>query len=143
MNKGFTLIELLIALSLSAILLGASFYFLSTTLKSVSKVQKEIERFRSSQIVLQRITREVRGAKSILSTSNQNRLVLNCSPDIITYDFKDDKVRRIKNLSGSYLTTENQIQRLSFSYPAANLVEIQIKAGRKIWISKALVRNHE
>ncbi len=140
---GFSLIETIIAMSLLMVLLSAGFILFSASLRSFSKINQKIEQNQNSQIVMKRITEEVRGSRGILSISTPSRLVLDYLPDTIAYELNDLKFRRSKNGYGSYLTTENQITDLTFSYPGPHLVEIKIKTQGRNYRSRVLVRNYE
>jgi len=88
------------------------------------KTAKACEQRQLINSVLINIVREVRTSTALLPTSNQGQLVLQVGTETIEYCLSSNKVKRRKNTSSAYLTEENQIKILAFSYPQNKLIKI-------------------
>jgi len=82
---------------------------------------------RSGLSSLDTIASDIRASKGIISSSTANKLVLDFDTYYISYDFNLGKIRRIKNLSSQYLTDDNMIKSLSFSYSSLHSATIKIE----------------
>lgn len=136
-RKGFTLVELLISLIIFSMLLGSMFYALSVELDFWRRITNAGEKQQIANLVLIRITRDIRSATKILPTSNNYKLLLKIGSDSIEYTFFNRKVRRKKNSYSAYLTDKEDLQALLFSYPSAKQVEIELDGFK----TKAFLRN--
>ena len=125
-KNGFTLVELIVSLTIFALLLGCMFYAFGVELRFWDKIVMKSEKQQIANIVITRMTQDIRSAAKILAGSNSDKLLLMVGSDTIEYSLTNDKVRRKKNNYSSYLTMEGDIEQLSFSYPTAKLVEINI-----------------
>jgi prepilin-type N-terminal cleavage/methylation domain-containing protein len=125
-KKGFTLVELIISLTIFAILLTGIIYALGIELSTWKRIANASEKQQIENLILARITRDIRCAAQIFPASNPDRLSLKIGSDTIEYSFTNAKVKRKKNNYSSYLSIEGDIQALSFSYPATNLVEVRL-----------------
>jgi hypothetical protein len=93
-------------------------------------------------MVMERMVAEVRSAREIMSSSDNNILLLNYFPNVIAYDFDKGKVRRRKNQNVSYLTNEGEVKGLTFDYKAPQTVQILIEVKEGVFMTgEALVRN--
>lgn len=125
-RPGFTLVELVIAMSLLTILLGGLFFALGHGLRIWRKVAREVDRQQISNLVAERICRDIRAAGEILPSSSSEEVVLKIGSEVISYKLVNSKVRRKKGSSVAYLTSEKEVGALSFSFPAAVMVGISV-----------------
>lgn len=125
-KRGFTLIELLVAASIFAMLLGGIIYALGGELNIWKKITSSAANQQIANMVLYRMGRDIREAHEILPLSNQEKLALKIGPEQIEYSLSQGKIKRKKDGYSAYLTDKNDLQQLSFSYPAAGLVEIHL-----------------
>ena len=125
-RKAFTLVELIVSLTIFSLLLGIMFYAFGVELRFWEKIVANSEKQQITNMVITRMSRDVRSAAKILSGSNSNKLLLKIGNDSLEYSLKNNKVRRKKNNYSAYLTVAGDIEQLSFSYPKAKLVEIKI-----------------
>jgi prepilin-type N-terminal cleavage/methylation domain-containing protein len=126
-RKGFTLVEMIVALSIFAMLLGGIFHVLGVELNLWEKIVSAAEKQQIANMVLTRIARDARSAKEVLPSSSSQKLLLKIGDDSLEYSLVNGKARRKKNNYSSYLTAENDLHFLSFSYPAYKIVEIEIE----------------
>lgn len=124
MRKGFSLVELIIALGLFACLFGSLFYFTGQALRFWRQTADNCSHQQTEDFVLTQILSDVRQAEQVLPASNSTTLILSCEGESIQYSLINRKVQRQKNGSIGYLTTENEINTLSFVYPSAKRVQI-------------------
>jgi len=136
-RRAFTLVELIVSISIFLLLIGTIYYALGTQLRFLRKITNKGENQQISNMVLSRIVQDIRCAEEILSASNTNSLFLKVGSDTIEYALKNQKVKRKKNNYSSYLTDVEDIQKLTFSYPANRTVQISLEA----WTTKAYLRN--
>lgn len=136
MKKGFTLIELIISLTILTLVMGSSFYLLGTVLKSWNKTSKQTENLQIAQLVLDKISRDIRNAKGIKSGSSASELILDYGTKTVSYLYQNSKVGR-KETKVDYLTDVDDIKSLSFAYPKPKLVEINLDS----WEVSILCRN--
>jgi prepilin-type N-terminal cleavage/methylation domain-containing protein len=125
-HNGFTLVEMLISLTVLFIALGAIFYALSAELRLWDRTAASVEKQQVLHLLLSRINLDARSASEILPASGPRALSLRVGGDTIDYTLSEGKVKRTKNRSAAYLTTEEEIKEFSFSYPTANLIVIKI-----------------
>ncbi len=140
-TSGFTLIELLISIAIIGVLIGASFYVLSSFWRAESGIKKILDQNQSVRFVMERIINEARRAEDISSSSISSKLILEYDGFSISYDYANKKVRRRKGGGSSYLTEENKISGLEFYYPVPKLVKISINTINSSFESQAFVRN--
>ena len=126
-RKGFTLVELIVSLTIFSLLLGSIFYALKIELGIWKRIVGSAEKQQIANMVLSRIVRDIRSAKELLPASTNQKLGLEIGSDTIEYDLLNHKIRRKKNNYSAYLTTQGELEELSFSYPKANLVEIKVE----------------
>lgn len=124
-KRGFTLVEIIISLSIFALLLGSMFYVFGVELNLWQRYITASEDLQICNMVMTKITRDIRAADKILSSSS-DQLSLKVGPDTVQYSFVKGKVKRKKNSRASYLTTEGDIATLTFSCPSEKLVETKI-----------------
>ncbi|MFC1568090.1 type II secretion system protein J [Candidatus Margulisiibacteriota bacterium] len=125
-TKGFTLVEMIVTLSIFAMLMGSVFHILDIELKLWDRLVSASEKQQVANLVLTRIVRDVRAAKEIGPASSNEELVLTIGADTIEYALVNKKVRRRKNGKTSYLTDADDLEPLSFSYPAYKIVGIKL-----------------
>jgi prepilin-type N-terminal cleavage/methylation domain-containing protein len=131
MRKGFTLIELLISMALLSTLTGTLFFCFGQGLRSWRKMVIKCENAQVSNIIAERIARDVRSSSAILPQSSSEEVYLRSGADTLSYRLSADKIGRRKNLSTAYLTSDGEVERLSFSYPASN--EVIVTVGDYTW----------
>ena len=125
-KKGFTLVELLLALTIFTIFLGAAFYVLRFELKTWHNIAQNYKKQQIQSFVLSKLLGDIRLANKVLSGSTPDKLILSVEKDNIEYSLSNYKIKRKKNNYSSYLTTANQINHLSFSYPKSSVVEVEL-----------------
>ncbi|MDD5593144.1 MAG: type II secretion system protein [Candidatus Margulisbacteria bacterium] len=131
-GRGFTLVELVIALTLMAALAGSVFYSFGTGLRAWRKIAGSAQKLQIENITAERLGREIRSG-SILSGSTSQEIFIKVGPDVVSYRLVENKIRRKKNGGSAYLTSDGEIARLSFDYPAAGLAEVSI--GRFVYLA--------
>ncbi len=124
MRKGFTLVELIVSLSLMMILAGGMFFALGQGLRGWRKIAGRAEELQIKNLAAERITGDIRFADQILAGSGSQEIILKINSDQISYKLVERKVRRKKGTVTAYLTCEDEVKNLSFSYPAADKVQI-------------------
>lgn len=129
-KSGFTLVELLVSLLIFTILLGGIIYAFGVEYKTWKRIVRAHEIQQIEGAVLLRITRDIRSASEVLPGSYSKLLRLKIDADTFEYSLANKKVKRKKNNYSSYLTVEEEIQQLEFSYPEEKLVELNMN-GRK------------
>ena len=137
LKKGFTLVELIIALTIFALLSGGIYYALGTELDFWQRVVSQAEKQQINNAVMHRLVRDIRAAEEIMPSSDNFDLRLKHGAEIIEYTLVNQKVRRKKNLSASYLTDINEVTELFFAYPAPGLVEVYLND----LVTRAALRN--
>jgi prepilin-type N-terminal cleavage/methylation domain-containing protein len=80
-ERGYTLIELLVAIVLALVVAGAAMSFLIVTTDQQNVVASRAVSARQAEVVLQRLTREVREAQNIVSATTGT----NTTPVNVTY----------------------------------------------------------
>lgn len=145
MKRGFTLVEVLIAAALSAVLLSSMFISAFSLIRSWKIADRAMDALDSGRYSLFKIISDTRNSRGIRTSSSGSNLVLDFGPDTVSYDMKDDKVRRRTNGASAYLTEAGRVSFLNFSYPSPKLVVIaagiQFGRGSSILTGEALVRN--
>ena len=137
MRRGFTLVEMIVALALSMVLCGGAFYALGQGLRTWKRTVQKAERLQIENIVAERIARDIRAANEILSPSGSEEVVLKIEAETVSYRLINRKVRRKKGAAAAYLTSEDEIKRLSFAYPENGAVETALDR----FIFRAAARN--
>lgn len=127
MRKGFSLVEMIIALSLFACLFCSLYYFTGQTIRFWQRAAGNCSRQQTEDFVLEQIIAAVRQSDQIMPTSSSTTIILSCEGENMQYSIINHKVQRNKNGTIGYLTDENEIDRLSFSYPSAKRVQISLK----------------
>ncbi len=137
-SRAFTLIELLISIMLSLVIIGALFYFTIGSAKLMNRTSENSSSSQAVRFVADRIWSDFVQSSGVSSTSTSSKLVIGN----ITYQFMENKVRREENGSANYLTIENEVNGLSFTYPSAKMVRIEItpKIG-EVYYLNAYARN--
>lgn len=137
MKRAFTLIEVLISISiLSIILLSGSIVF-SSFYRSYKIIQKKINPYEARQYVLHSITRDCMASHKIEVQGNKAKFYT--KDGIIAYELINNKVKRQKDKSTSYLTDQNEIKSLKFSQLKPDLLLISIDSKE----TEAAKRNEE
>lgn len=128
-GSGLTLIELLLAISLSASLLitASSFFWQATRSWKITAVK--YSRQQISRLCLERMERDLRSASQLLPSSTSEEVIFVSGGEVLSYRLFDRKLRRKKGATSSYLTVEDEIEDLSFSYPASQAV--LIRSGKR------------
>jgi len=125
-KQGFTLVELMIALSLSAVLLAGIFFSFGQGIRNWRIIVKSASNLQIENLIAERITSDIRAASEISAGSSSEEVVLKNEIETIGYKLVDRKVRRKKGTSISYLTSEDEVRKLFFAYPAAGVVEVKL-----------------
>ena len=125
-KPGFTLAEAIIALSLTALVLTVIFGALGAGLRSWRLVVKKNALAQIETNLIERMTIDIRSASSVLSQSTSREVFLQVGNENISYCLVDSKVRRRAGSWSAYLTSEEEITRLDFSYPGPGLVKIAL-----------------
>jgi hypothetical protein len=114
----------MVSLSLIFVLVSGIFYALGQSLRNWRKTAGKAERFQIENLVAERIVLDLRCASEVLTTSSTEELSLRVNSEVISYKLVDQKVRRKKGASSAYLTSENEVNKLAFSYPLQSMVEV-------------------
>ena len=122
-QTGFTLIEFLVSLTIFSLLLGNLYYVLGVELRAWQKLTREIEHLQIVNMLIYRMGMDIRAAK--VSSGGASELLLGIDSEVRGYTLADRKVRYRVNKFTAYLTTEDEIQKLSFS-SNAKLVGISL-----------------
>ena len=136
-KNGFTLVELLISMAISVMLIGGMLYAFSAEFSLWKRIVAASEKQQIANMVLSRIIRDTRSADKILTASSTSALSLKVRTESIEYSLADNKIRRKKDGFSCYLTAAGDLAKLSFSYPGAKQVEIEVEDIK----AKALLRN--
>jgi len=126
-KKGFTLVELIISLVILSMLFGAAYFALGIQIRLWHKIVSAAEKQQAMNAVLTRIVNDVRAAGEILPSSDSQTLSLKLGGEAVEYALIDQKVRRKKNGTSSYLTDRGELAELSFSYPDIDRVEVELE----------------
>lgn len=121
MKRGFTLIELIVALTLTTLLLSGLFSALGSGVRSWKRISRQAAARQARLIVAERICADLREA-ALLSGSTSAEVVFRLGPDQVSYKLVDGKVKR----NSAYLTTEKEVEQLSFYYPGPRLVGVRL-----------------
>jgi prepilin-type N-terminal cleavage/methylation domain-containing protein len=121
MRRGFTLVEMVVALTLFTLLMNSLFYALSTGLRSWKKMSGQASARQVRLVVAERICADLREA-ALLPGSSSGEVVFRLDGDQISYQLSAGKVKR----NSAYLTSEDEVKRLAFSYPAGRLVTVRL-----------------
>ena len=124
MKKGFTLVEAIIALSLTALILTIIFGALGAGVRSWRLVVRKNTLAQIETNVAERLTEDIRSASAILSGTTSKEVFLKVGSDTVSYCLVGGKVRRRAGSWSAYLTSEGEIDRLSFNCPGPGLVQI-------------------
>lgn len=125
MKKGFTLVEMIVALTLMTALVGGLLYSFGSGLRNWRKIGNQASSLQIKNIIAERLCNEIRGS-AIINSSTSEEIVLKIGPDVVSYKLESGKVRRKKGTSTAYLTSENEIKTLLFSYPDETLAGVII-----------------
>jgi prepilin-type N-terminal cleavage/methylation domain-containing protein len=121
-SKAFTLIELLIATALISAISVSIFYF---AFSSIRLMFRAIDLSGSGQAVrftAGRISSDIMQSGGPGAGSGPDKLIIGD----ITYEFRENKVRREEGSDVYYLTTEGEIKGLKFSYPPSKLIRVEV-----------------
>ena len=134
-RSGFTLVELLVSFALTALLLTTLFYTFGQALHSWKRCVLKNEVQQAAGLVANKIICDIRAANQITSASSYE-IGLKIESDIVSYQFINNKVgRKINNGSIAYLTSENEINSLSFSFASSEAVIVSLE-GYACYVSK-------
>lgn len=61
-----------------------------------------------------------------MAASGSEEVFIKNGAEIITYRLVSRKVRREKGAEAAYLTSEDEVSKLAFSYPAAGTVRVEL-----------------
>jgi len=123
-KNGFTLVELIISLTLFTVLVGGVFYAFGSELRLWRKIADKCQREQVANLVAERICHDIRAASAILTSSGSEEIDLRVGSENISYRLVDYKIRRKKGSSIAYLTNEREVDKLAFSYPVSDRVEM-------------------
>lgn len=126
---GFTLIELLVVLLIFAFALPAMTQWLFTQVKTFNLTSARLRHFDEGISVAEKIRQNIRNAKGILPSSNENALKINLQDEEIEYGYQKDKVYEKRPKSTIYLTDDFEVKGLSFFYPTPKSVILYLWIG--------------
>jgi prepilin-type N-terminal cleavage/methylation domain-containing protein len=126
MRKGFTLVELMVAMAIFSLLAGSAYFALGSGLRSWGKAAEEAEQKQIYTLMLERICRDVRASSGVLAGSDSNELIMLVASEEVRYAWEKGKVKIEKGKSAAFLTSEGEIGKLEFVYPAKGRVRIII-----------------
>jgi prepilin-type N-terminal cleavage/methylation domain-containing protein len=125
MKKGFTLVELIVALTLMTALVGGMMYSFGSGLRNWRKISNRASSLQIKNIIAERLCSDVREA-ALQTGSTSDEIFLKIGPDLVSYKLIERKIRRKKGAGTAYLTSEDEIKKLGFSYPNAGLACITL-----------------
>lgn len=125
-RKGYTLIELIIALALTLTLTGTMIFAFGQGLRGWKRTVGLAERAQLECLVLDRLARDVRAAEEIKTASGSEEIQLTIDGENVNYFWQEAKLGRKKGSSVAYLTSEGEIDKPEYGYPARNIAEIKI-----------------
>ncbi len=126
-KKGFTLVELIAAAMISSVILQATLVFALGAMRSGNMSAGLSKNIRESSATLGIITKEVRAANAISPSSTASKLILVSGSDLFIFEFTAGKIKRSKNASGQFITTDGALEYAEFLYPECGLVRLSIK----------------
>lgn len=129
-KKGFTIIELLIAMMISSLIMADAFFFVLTIMRTRERSLSLSNNFQEIMSSFSLMEREIRAAETISPSSTDKKLLLLFGSDTITYEFLSGKLKRSKNSSGQYITTDGTIDKTVFSYVSGSNVLIEMTPGK-------------
>ncbi|MFC1478390.1 type II secretion system protein [Candidatus Margulisiibacteriota bacterium] len=118
-TKGFSLIECIVSISVAGLLLSLIMPVLLMFYQEHALFLNKQKKILSGDFVSVRISRQIRNAVQILPESSTSQLCLlnNTVPTReIKYEYVNGKVREKYGNSYHYLTDENIVESLSFTY---------------------------
>lgn len=121
-TRAFTLIELLVAISLISAITVAMFYFSLSSIKLVNRALADAKSLQVTRFIMARISSDYASGSGAGSGSGPLRLVIGN----ISYEFRDNKLRRQEGSDSYYMTVEGEIKGLRFYYPSQKMVRIEI-----------------
>ncbi len=141
--KGFTILEALLSMTVMLLVVTSLTVYIFQLVRTNEKFSMYSENYRNSAAAFEIITGEIRSANHIDPLSSPSRLVLDNASYVIAFDLPGGKVRKTKNSSVSYLTPDNTVDDMVFSFPAVDSVIITMKpAGYPCFITtEASCRN--
>jgi len=98
------------------------FHFIFTSIKLLGKTIENTKSLQVVRFIISRISYDIIQSSGAVAGSGDNKLVIGN----ISYEFRDNKVRREEGNDIYYLTTEGEIKGLKFSYPSSKLVQIEV-----------------
>ncbi len=125
MKRGFTLAEMVVACTLLSLFLSGSFFALSSGLRNWRRLANRAAVGQAKLSSAERICADLR-ASILLAGSGSEEVVLKQGPEIVRYQLVAGKIRRQQGASAAYLTSENEVGRLSFSYTGARRVAVRL-----------------
>ncbi len=129
MKKGHTLIELLVVLLIFAFALPAMTQWIFSQIKIFNQTSARLRHFDEGLSVAEKIRQNIRNAKGILSSSNENALKINLQGEEIEYGYQKDKAYEKRPKSTIYLTDDCEVKGLSFFYPTPKSVILYLWTG--------------
>lgn len=131
--KAFTLVELLISMSLISIVTVSIFYFSLSSLKLLGRLNDIASSSQVTRSIFSRISSDIIQSSGAVAGSTSSLLILGG----ISYEFRDNKVRRQDGSDVYYMTTEGEIRQLKFYYSSNKLINVEItgKNGAKYAIN--------
>jgi len=127
LKKGFTLVELLVSMAIFLVLLGAVYFSFQLELKHWKRLADKSQHWQIACLVRERMAADIRQASAVLEASNAEHLTLRVGTDTIEYFLTSRKVGRRVNGRTAYLTNDDEIKALSFSYPSSHFVACSLE----------------
>jgi prepilin-type N-terminal cleavage/methylation domain-containing protein len=135
-TNGFTLIELTVSFAVLGIFLNFIYFFFLHNLNLWKDKSNQLEIMQNARFAFEKMTLEIRSAKTILNTperpSNDWQASFDLGADQVTYELIDGMLYRrltVKSplLSRNYVINQTKIPTIAlFSFPEEKLVRINI-----------------
>ncbi len=132
MKKGFTLVELLVSMAIFLILMGTVYFSFQLAIKHWKRLADNSQHQQIVCLVMERMTIDIRQASAVLPTSNAEQLSLKVGTDTIEYLLASRKVGRKVNGRTAYLTDNDEIKALSFTYPSSHSVACSLEGNSTV-----------
>ncbi|CAL7964102.1 conserved hypothetical protein [Gammaproteobacteria bacterium] len=136
---GFTLIELIIVLAISGIIVASSSELLLKAVKGYMTGKNVISASWQANLVIERMTRDLHEASSVISATNSQLIVKDIHGDMINY--KVDSKQLLRNVNGlADNVLADKVKDITFIYyDASGVITNDTNAIRYVGIKLTLI----
>jgi hypothetical protein len=114
------------------ILMGTVYFSFQLAIKHWKRLADNSQHQQIVCLVMERMTIDIRQASAVLPTSNAEQLSLKVGTDTIEYLLASRKVGRKVNGRTAYLTDNDEIKALSFTYPSSHSVACSLEGNSTV-----------